>query len=292
MICKWIQFIRERFNPLAYGVMLFSFLGAHYALSLDYLNGKNLIPLIVAISLFFFKLRLLDEVKDIESDILYYPKRPLPRGLLTRDTVVRAAFSIMVAEIILLSYYGFYSLLAAIVVVIYSLIMYKEFFISKWLRSHLIIYAVTHTFIVVLISIAIFLSLLDFSLFELPPHFIYFSLAGWFLFNIFEFGRKTFALIEERSGIDSYSKMLGKFGAVLLVLVMATIANILLIKGDIFNVFIFSPLFLLIVIGFLYSIKEKLYFAKFYRLLAFLYIALIYIIVIFSQYDILNMYYL
>lgn len=289
---KWLWFISERFNPLTYAVMIFVFLGAHYAFYLNFSNQiptfnflgiLNLLPLVVVTSLFFFKLRLLDEVKDMESDALHHPERPLPRGILSKCEVIQTAFVLMVAEIILFGLYGFWSFLSVLIVVGYSLVMYKEFFIKNWLRAHLATYAVSHTFVVVLISATIFVSLLGKPFSEIPKEFIYFSFAGWFLFNIFEFGRKTFAKGEERKGVDSYSKIFGKLGAVLLVLVMALLSNLLLGKaGTSVISILFLPLALVGVAGLLYATTENLYFAKIYRFLTSLYIILAYGIVTLS----------
>lgn len=291
-LSKWLWFVNERFNPLSYAVMIFVFLGAHYALYLNFLNQiptfnflgiLNLFPLVVATSLFFFKLRLLDEVKDMEYDTLHHPERPLPRGILSKKEVIRTAFVLMVAEIILFSFYGFWSFLSALIVVGYSLVMYKEFFIKKWLRVHLTTYAVSHTFVVILISATIFASLLGKPFSGMPREFFYFSFAGWFLFNIFEFGRKTFAKEEERKGVASYSKIFGKLGAVLLVLTMALFGNLLLGKaGTSVTSVLFLPLALVGIVGLLYAATENLFFPKAYRFLASLYIILAYGIVALS----------
>lgn len=291
-LCKWLWFINERFSPLTYAVMIFIFLGAHYTLYLNFSNQiptsnflgiLNLLPLVVATSLFFFKLRLLDEVKDMESDTLHHPERPLPRGILSKNEVVKTAFMLMVAEIILFGFYGFWAFLSALIVVGYSLVMYKEFFIKKWLRAHLTTYAISHTFVVVLISATIFVSLLGKPLSEIPREFVYLSFAGWFLFNIFEFGRKTFARSEEREGVDSYSKIFGKIGVVFLVLAMAVLASLLLAKANAFTTgMLFLPLALVGVAGLLYATTENLYFAKAYRFLTSLYIIFAYGIVTLS----------
>src|SRR3990167_7385678 len=153
---RWFQFIKERFDPLPYSVMIFVFLGAHYAVYLNFLKqgvASNfghllyLIPLILAVFLFFFKLRLFDEIKDIESDAIHHPERPLPRGILRKDDIIRAVFIIIALELLLFSLYGLRALASAVIAVGYSLVMYKEFFSKKWLRAHLTLYAVTHTFV-------------------------------------------------------------------------------------------------------------------------------------------------
>lgn len=288
---KWFLFISERFSPVTYAMMIFVFLGAHYSFYLsffnqihlfDFLSILSLFPLVVATFLFFFKLRLLDEVKDIEFDVIYHSERPLPRGILSKNEAVRTAFVLMVTEIIFFGFYGLWVLLSALITVGYSLLMYQEFFIKKWLRAHLTTYAVVHTFVVVLLSITIFMSLLNIPFPQIPKEFIYFSFAGWFIFNIFEFGRKTFAKGEERKGVDSYSKIFGKHGAVFLVLAMTTLASLMLARANISTTMLFLPLSLIGVAGILYIMIENLYFSKIYRFLTSLCIILTYAIVILS----------
>lgn len=270
------------------------FLGAHYSLYLNFIDKEvflslstvfYLMPIALATLLFFFKLRLLDEVKDRESDILHHPERPLPRKLLSEGEVTQSAFIIMVVEIFLFSLYGFPAFLGALVVVGYSLVMYKEFFIKDWLRSHLTTYAVTHTFVVVFLSLAIFVALFGGSFRGIPKEIFYFCFASWFVFNIFEFGRKTFATSEEQVGVDSYSKIFGKFGAVLLVLAMAGLGNLLI--GESTSLFVIKTLFmgsiLLVIFGLLYVTSDNLNSAKIYRILTSVYIIFVYGVVIFFQ---------
>lgn len=284
---KWLWFIKDRFNPLSYTVMIFAFLGAHYALYSNFINQKvflgasavlHLTPLVLATSLFFFKLRLLDEVKDRESDMTHHPERPLPRGLLSRSEVIRLAFIIMTIEVLLFSFYGFPAFLGALIAVGYSLVMYREFFIKNWLRAHLTTYAATHTFVVVFVSLAIFAALFERQFTEIPGELLYFSFAGWFIFNIFEFGRKTFARSEEKAGVDSYSKILGKLRAVLLVVIMAVLGIMFIGKATsplIINTLLVF-LFPIGITGVLYTMIDHPCFAKVYRTLTSLYIIFIY----------------
>jgi len=276
---KWLQLIKERFNPVSYTVMIFVFLGAHYVLYLNFIRWDiNLIPLVLAVFLFFSRLRLFDEIKDIDSDTVHHPERPLPRGLLAKNDVLHIAFILVVLEIALFSFYGFLAFLSAVIAVSYSLVMYREFFIKKWLRAHLATYAVLHTFVVVFISLAIFFALFGKVFTKIPGNLLYFSLAGWFLFNIFEFGRKTFAGSEEKDGVDSYSKIFGKFGAVMLVLVMAVLSMVFISKATVPATINILSLWLVLIgfIGLLYVASNRLYFAKIYRAITSLYIILTY----------------
>lgn len=292
---RWFQFIRERFDPFSYSVMILAFFGAHYAVYRSFLKQETtssfgnllyLIPLVLAVFLFFFELRLFDEIKDIESDAIYHPDRPLPRGILGKDDIFRAALIIIILEVLFFSLYGLWALVFAIISIGYSLVMYKEFFISKWLRAHLTTYAMTHTFIVVFVSTAVFSALFnEFSL-NISPSLILFSFGGWFLFNIFEFGRKTFSKLEEREGINSYSKIFGRFGAILLVLIMA-ILNMMFMNG-VTNFAVKNTLLLFMIViavtGFLYAGLDKSYLAKTYRFATSIYIIFAYGSIIVMQF--------
>lgn len=291
---KWLIFVRERFNPLPYSVMIFVFWGAHYSMYLHF-SGQSiekfnfqtaiaLIPMVLATLIFFFKLRLFDEVKDFESDKINHPDRPLPRGLFKKGDILKLVFVTITAELILFGLYGLWAFVTSILAIGYSLLMYQEFFIRKWLRSHLTTYAITHTLAVVFISVTIFTSLLKSPVTELPLSFIYFSLAGWFLFNIFEFGRKTFISLEEKNSIDSYSKIFGRHGAVLLVLITATLGISFLSEATLLPMsYFFLWLFLLILSGLSYAIFDTVNLGKIYRAMTSMFLIFIYGTVIFLQ---------
>ena len=101
------------------------------------------------------------------------------------------------------------------------------------------------------------------------------------IFNIFEFGRKTFSTSEEREGVASYSKIFGRFGAVGIVLSMSAISQYLfwrthlkdlpgfmLVAGIMALVLMFS--------GILYAFSNRTSFGSVYRGMSSLYIVVIY----------------
>ena len=278
---RWLLLVKERFNPAKYLIMILVFFSAHffvYETDVGLISFCYFIPLFIAILLLFFHLRLFDEIKDFEFDKINFPDRPLPRGLLKKEDLLNVSILIIIIELMLFSYYGSKILLFAIIAILYSFLMYKEFYFGAWLRSHLTIYAVTHTFIATLISITIFNALADRFIFQMPLTFYYFSLGGWFLFNIFEFGRKTFALDEEKPGIDSYSKNFGRFGALLLVTVMMVVStkfiSISIIHPNIIVLYFWN--IVLFIVGIFYVMFKKKDYAKVYRTLSTVHIVLIY----------------
>src|ERR1035437_3154794 len=152
--------------------------------------------------------------------------------------------------------------------IIYSLLMFKEFFIKKWIRSHLTFYAVTHTFVSSLFSLSLLSILLTTDIWSLSINTCLFALLSWCLFNIFEFGRKTFISKEEKKNIESYSKIYGRFGAALLALGMAisSLGIMHYIQIALLSILLVSvSIILFSIISLLFVILDKEPFGKLYR---------------------------
>lgn len=290
-IAAWWQFSKERFHPASHLVMIIVFLMTHVLLLKKnyhfFIPVTDLVLLFIAVTAFYFKLRLYDEIKDYELDCEINPGRPLPRGLLTRRDMYHGMVFCILLEIIIFSLKGPAGLISLLIAVFYSLIMYKEFFIRDKIRPHLTTYALVHTIVTTLLSIAIFsyLSQLSFKQIVMEKPLIYFALANWFLFNLFEFGRKSFAISEERTAVDSYSSLFGKTGAVALVMVQALAAHYLLFKISGLNRgiihFCHGMLFtFLIILSINYISSTKVYAAKLFRSVSSIYIILFYLSVI------------
>lgn len=283
----WHIFIRERFPPFTYLPFLTLYFVAHYVL----ISEKHTMPVwhllliwLVTI-LFFFKLRLYDEIKDYESDRIGHPDRPLVRGVLSRAEVSKAIVLGIIAEVGIFSLSGITGVLAMAVPVVYSLLMFKEFFLRRWLRAHLTLYAVTHTFVSGLFSLALLSVLQSTALWELHTDAFLFALISWCLFTIFEFGRKTFLSGEEKKTIDSYSKIYGRGGAAMLVLVL-TLCSVILI-ALLPNTKLALPLLAFYIL--LLALSARLFITKnsppwgiLYRKITFFFIAFVYLSFIIS----------
>ena len=224
----WKALILERFDPRAYLPMILVFGAANclYANgTVDFPWGKFAAVLLLLLS-FFFRLRLFDEIKDYKTDLKINPTRPLPRGVLSVKEV-KIALAILIVFELLLSYaLGLRVLEVHGVAIVYSLLMFKEFFIGDILRPHLTTYAVTHTFVSGLVGLSAMVAMLGDR--EIYPQAIWFLLMNWMFFNLFEFARKTFAVSEERQNVDSYSKIFGLRGALGLSVSQAVAGNIFL----------------------------------------------------------------
>ncbi len=228
---RWWIFTRERFEPLSHGLMIGVFFAAHLAMAgWPPLLIREKIILLIGVIAFFFKLRLYDEIKDYETDLRVNPTRPLARGLVSHRDLFQGILACIVVENVAFVSFGISSWVTYLVALVYSGLMFKEFFIPSLIRPHLTTYAVSHTFVSVLVSLSIFSALRHQCGCELGTPLYLAALSSWCVFNIFEFARKTFAPSEERPTVDSYSKVFGAWGAGLLVVVMAGLAWFLLVR--------------------------------------------------------------
>ena len=224
---RWQIFILERFPPLRHLFLISSLFGANAFVALQTTALSRGIPPLsfVVVLIAFFRLRLFDEIKDFETDRQINPHRPLARGLISLQEAKRTAFSLLLVELLLSSIIGLPALVATSCYGLYSILMYKEFFISSWLRPKLATYALTHTIVSGLIALFIFSAITGLYFWEAPFTFLLFTVANWMIFNVFEFGRKTFGKKEERNKVDSYSKNFCPWGATSSVLFMAIVAE-------------------------------------------------------------------
>lgn len=287
----WLTFLWERFPPITHIPFTILFLVAHYSLSnriantsfsLNNILNLRITALLLVTFIFFFMLRLYDEIKDFEIDKIIHPDRPLIRKLLSHTDLHNAIAVCILLEVVIFSFFGITTLTTIGIAIIYSLLMFKEFFIKDWIRKHLTLYAIIHTFISCLFSLTLFSAFTLHSVWNLSPRIYLFVLANWFLFNIYEFGRKTFAASEERRKVDSYTKVFGRFGAVMLVFSMMILTSIMLMQSVSFLSFIVSLILLTIltILGIKFTFSNQEYWGKVYRVSALSYIGLIYLSVI------------
>lgn len=220
LIGAWWIFIKERFAPVEHLLMVFFLVMGNSAiacllLGVDWQWQSFLISFAVAL-MFFFRLRCFDEIKDYDVDVKINPTRPLARGVLTIPQVKAMFLTLTVIELVVVGMIGVPALIAHAVAVAYSYLMYKEFFIGKYLSPHLTTYAVTHTFVSILVGYSIIVQNTGLALHSFPDFMIAFGVVNWALFNLFEFARKTYAPEEERENVDTYSSLFKPLGAGLL----------------------------------------------------------------------------
>ncbi len=287
LISRWSVFIKERFEPVSHTVMISAFAAANAAMAFAAgrfeINSRPafLLTGFALVWLVFFHMRLFDDIKDYETDRLVNKERPLPRGVLSVNEFGAGILVCVVSEIILSAALGFKVFSTYALVLCFTLIMRQEFFIGDWMRPKMELYAATHTFSASMLGLLIYSILKDAYITEIPTAYLYVALGNWFVFNVFEFGRKTFSTEEERRGVDSYSLRLSPFGAFALLAANIFLAFLALYLsvGKIISaagadkITVYMPMlisaavisFTVICAGMVYSVKPSNFNAKFYR---------------------------
>lgn len=221
-------FISERFPLGSHLPMIASFVAAN-ALFGTTLNGsafysaaRMCLGFIVAFS-FFLRLRLFDEIKDYETDLIVNPTRPLARGLIKVSEVKIALALLCLGELLIVVALSPQLAASHLLGMLYSFLMYREFFIGSLIRPHLTTYAVLHTVVSSFIGATVISVVTNLPIWNFSSSLLWLLLANWGYFNLFEFARKTFAPSEERNNVESYSKIFSVRGAILLSLSQAIV---------------------------------------------------------------------
>lgn len=294
MIQRWYQFMRERFDPLSHIIMIAVFFGANAVLlqtflfhdPATFLFGRATTTGLIAF-LFFFHLRLFDELKDYQTDCEVNRDRPLPRGLISLGEFKTALWMVIATELALATLLGMKALTAFLIPLIYSILMYREFFIGNWLRPKMEAYAISHTFVSGLLAVFFGSALFNVSLAEQAwPIFLVIG-NNWMIFNTFEFARKTFGQAEERANVESYSKRWKPLGAFLWTFAFTSLSMMMLSKlqqlmgwKEYFLYLLASITALVWIAGAIYSFTPQDRWAKIYRATATAYLIFFNLIIV------------
>ncbi len=210
----WI-YQRERFPIAQYLPMVaaFVFSASSWSRACGGRTGLVAWPILLAGAItsfcLFLLLRLFDEFKDREDDARWRPYRPVPRGLVSLAEIrgcIFAAFAVAAAASVLANP----RLLAPLALASgYVLLMWREFFVPRWLRRHPIVYMLSHMFVMPVIDFCA--TGLDWVHEGAPmPHGLFLFLATTFLNGcVIEIGRKIRSPEDEEPGVETYSALWG-----------------------------------------------------------------------------------
>ncbi len=224
---RWWIYQRERFPILAHGPLIaaFSFSAVSYSALLRAqqillapttlsVPPERAIVAFASAFLFFLQLRIADEWKDFEEDARHRPYRPVPRGLVTlRElAILGVAAALMQLALALWLQPALALLLAG--VWLYLGLMSREFFIRRWLKLHPLTYLWTHMLIIPLIDG--YATACDWlAAGHAPPRGLeWFLLVSFCNGTVLEIGRKIRAPQDEEAGVETYSVLWGRGGAV------------------------------------------------------------------------------
>lgn len=211
----WI-YQKERFPFFQNGLLIFAFTFSAISYSRICRKASGFIDLgqfiIGAITafLFFFLMRVFDEFKDAQDDAKYRSYRPVPRGLISLRELWWIGFGVILIQIITNFLIMPVMLGVYFLVLIYLLLMTKEFFVRQWLKAHPVAYMLSHLIIMLLINF--YTAGLDWinAGEDTPPKGLVFFLITTFLNGIvIEIGRKIRSREAEEVGVETYSALYG-----------------------------------------------------------------------------------
>ena len=219
---RFAVFVAERFPPLSYGPLIGAFVASGTVAAAAASGARPpiggwtvAITLLVATA--FLQLRILDEIRDADVDRVGRPERPVPRGLVTVSELRALAVAVGVAGA------GLSVLLGPPVVLTYAVATGTIWLLGTGPLQHeanrypRLRGAISHSVIapeLLLCAWAVVAPIRPIP--ELGAS----LLLGWGASLAMEVSRKTVLPIEEREGVQTYSKELGRRGA----LVVAALA--------------------------------------------------------------------
>ena len=227
-------YLNERFPLIGHGVLIVSYYSSNQFLA-EVLTrpGEKLLysvgSVLGAITIFciFFHLRVFDEHKDYEEDMKHYPHRVLQSGIISLWNLKVLGGIAIALELILASCWmpndKPAALVSTLVVLVYSILMLKEFFVPKWLNKHFLIYAVSHMLIMPLLAMVVYSFATGEYFWTAPSWFWVYAFVGFFVTLNWEISRKIRAPEQEIEGVESYTKIFGTYGAAYAVLIVRVI---------------------------------------------------------------------
>ncbi len=208
-------YLDERFPLTTHLVVVFAFFFSNYFLAERLLHtgpatlGPRALAGMVAVLLTFFLLRIFDEFKDYDRDVIAHPDRIVSRGIMPLAelrTMGWVVVGILAACNLFLGWQVFATYLA---VITFALLMYKEFFVGEWLSKHVMLYALTHQVITPLLCLFVYaIAAFQASGAWHAPFWLQLAMGagtglGW------EMSRKVRMPDDEHPQIDTYSKHFG-----------------------------------------------------------------------------------
>jgi hypothetical protein len=147
-MANWLTYIKERFPLPVYFLLVGGISLSGTLLAVGEFETTGFLLSFIGNFAFFFILRLMDELKDYEKDLIVHPQRPLPRGLLTpvlvSRTINRGVLAMIAYAIILIFTRSWQVGVNELIVTGWLWFMYKEFYTSGWLADRPLLYAITH----------------------------------------------------------------------------------------------------------------------------------------------------
>ncbi len=219
---SWLIYLKERF-PLP----VYFLLSGGLAVSGSVLVGRPIssMPTLYAFVYgmwLFATLRLMDELKDYDKDLIAHPYRPLPRGVLKVGLVEKVIHGSMLLGVAIS--FGFFAFdkvasILALITTAWLWLMYKEFYLGEKLSKRPLLYAITHQIILVPFCLALSVAPMEDGNVN---YFVFWWAVGVLgSFFTYEVSRKLDP--KAHPVLDTYLSVYGKGGSMAIVLVLSVL---------------------------------------------------------------------
>lgn len=228
---RFVTYLGERFPLVSHSLLIVAFFFSNYLLTAHLgvaapAVGWRAVGGFVTVLLIFFLLRVFDEFKDFESDRINRPERPVPRGLITLAELKRVGIVVVAVMLVINFLMGPLALGLFGACFTFACLMYKEFFVSQWLKKDIFVYALSHQGIIPLLCLYSWGVSVTQHGGTLDPVF-WLQVAACVGTGLgFEMGRKMRGPHEELAQEDSYTKRFGTSQAAIICLFLLLMACI------------------------------------------------------------------
>ncbi len=227
-------YLQERFPLHANGVLIVSYFTANYLLARAAVWPSERLTLTwsywagcVVLLLMFFHLRVIDEHKDYEQDLIVHPNRALSRGLVTLGQLRRVGGLAIALELGLSLMMGWPAFTGCLILLSLSWLISKEFYMGETLHRHLLPNALLHMLVMPMYSLFVFAIATGRYPWEAPGPALMYAWVSYGVGLAYELARKTRAPHDERPGLVTYSSAIGPYPSALGVLLALCFSGLL-----------------------------------------------------------------
>jgi len=266
----FINYLLERFQIIPLSILVASDILVIYRITYNQniFIWKYVIYFMFVI-LYLFHNRLADDRRDYDFDKKFYPNRAVQKGLISLRQINNLSYIAIFLMLIIAGSFSFLSLAIFILLILYTLVAKKDFFLPKdFKEKHLFVYNFLNMLQILSLQIFIYVSIinsLDFT------HFIYSHILFVFILSIqVEISRKIKPeislandLYSDRMGMGRSIILWGVFG-IFSIINSAYLAYIIGIQLNTILFLEFIMLTLFFIGGTLYYLKKSLTYENYF----------------------------
>ncbi|MGH2506210.1 MAG: UbiA family prenyltransferase [Ktedonobacteraceae bacterium] len=182
----------------------------------------------LAAVLYLLHIRIVDEHRDFAHDTEHHITRPIQRGLISKKELRRISIVSVIIFLGIAISFGIYPLLFSLIMLAYSYLAGKEFFIGEKIRQYFFFYNSVNLIQMLLLQLfvySIFAGAIPLTIL-LATHFLFTTVGS----VIFEFVRKLKIPGQDGTGRDTYTWYLGFNNSLIIYIFLLAINTLLCLR--------------------------------------------------------------